>query len=181
MEVIKNKSYFDKKQTQFDFLSKYARFGIVSFIVLLMALMFVFVDISENVYTACVLAICVYTLFVIYRVYIMPSKTSLQEIMSTTFTMCMTIVILIGYTIFCVSDVSEDMDKMPSGWSLYVKVFISILILQSFVGFYSLFLTNENNHWILCTFGATLNILLFIFFLFVYTITKNFRTDGFLV
>jgi hypothetical protein len=166
--------------TKFNFLSKYERFGIVSLIVLIASITLVFADISANMYTACIITIAVLTLFFSYRIYLMPAKTTIQQLISRTFTMLMTILILISYTVFCVSDV-DNMDDMPSEWYIYAKVFMSIVLVQSIIGVYTLFLTTESNHWIFCSIGAIFNILLFIFLLFVYTIYTNFRTDGFLV
>ena len=178
-EFMKNRSSLDKRFTQFKFLSKYERFGLLGILLLMVSVGLLFANISENIYTTCVVAICILTMFFVFRIYLMPVDTDISKIISKTFTMFTTILILILYTIFCISNYSEDLDDMPSGWSTYVKVFMSLLLVQSMVAIYTLYFTNAN--WIACVIGAVLNIILFVFLIISYTVAKNFRTDGFLV
>lgn len=181
IDMIKHKSFMDNLLTQFYFLTKYSRMGIIFIVTLLISIGLVFADISQNMYSTCVLVLCILTIFFVYKIYLMPITTTLQQLMSSTFTMFMTIMILMMYTIFCVSNFSDELYNMPQGWNTYVKVFMSILIAQSLIAVYTLFFTTKNNHWLFCFLGAVLNILLFVFLLVVYTIAKNFRTDGFRV
>jgi len=175
------KTSLEKMSLQFKFLSNYERFGLVSLLVLLISIVFVFMDVSQNIYSSSVIAICILSLFFVYRIFAMPVNTNISDIVSKTFTMGTTIAILIFYTIFCISNFSDELTNMPSGWTVYVKVFMSLLMVQSIVAVYSLYFTKPNNHWIVCSIGAVLNVLLFTFLLIIYTIEKNFRTDGFLV
>lgn len=176
IEFMKNKT-----SLQFKFLSNYERFGLVSLLVLLISIGLVFIDISQNIYSTCIIAICILSLFFVYRIFAMPANTNISDIISKTFTMGTTITILIFYTIFCISNFSDELNEMPSGWSIYVKVFMALLMVQSIIGVYSLYFTKPTNNWMVCAIGAVFNMLLFTFLLIIYTIEKNFRTDGFLV
>ena len=186
VEMMKHRSelFSNKYLTTFNFLSKYERFGMICLIVLILAILFIIIDIQQNVYVACVFSMSIISVFFIYKIFDMTRKkknVSLQQIMSKTFTMFMTLIILMLFTLYCISDTQEDLDNMPDGWKMFVRIFMGILIVQSIIGFSTLFLTTPENHWILCTIGAIGNISLFIFLLIIYTIFAYFRTDGFLV
>lgn len=179
IDLIKNKNTIDNLVTQFNFLTQYDRLGLIGICVVILSIGLVFADIPQNIFSTCVLVICILTLFFVYKIYLMPSTVSLSQLMSTTFTMLMTILILILYTIFCISNFSEELEGMPDGWKMYVKVFMSILMVQSLVAIYTLYFTTPTNHWMFCFLGAILNVLLFVFVLVIYTISTTFRTDGF--
>jgi len=181
IELIKNKNTMDKLLTQFNFLTQYDRLGLIGICVVILSIGLVFADIPQNIFSTCVLVLCILTLFFVYKIYLMPSTVSLSQLMTTTFTMFMTIMILILYTIFCISNFSEELEGMPDGWNMYVKVFMSILMVQSLVAIYTLYFTTPTNNWMFCLLGATLNILLFVFLLVIYTMATKFRTDGFRV
>jgi len=169
----------DKLLIQFNFLTTYDRLGLIGMCVIILSIGLVFADIPQNIFSTCVLVLCILTLFFVYKIYLMPSTTTLSQLMTTTFTMLMTILILILYTIYCISNFSEELESMPDGWKMYVKVFMSLLMVQSLVAMYTLYFTTPTNNWMFCFLGAILNILLFVFLLVVYTIATKFRTDGF--
>jgi hypothetical protein len=168
--------------TKFYFLPNDQRLGIVALLLLIVSIMMILLNITRTAYFVCMVVLCILMSLISYRIYLMDIKTTLSEFTSTVFNTFITMIILLLYTIFCVFDFSQDeLANMPQDWITYSKIFMSILLVQSLFGIYTLYGKNELFVKILYGIGAILNIILFSFFIFLYLITKHFKTDGFLV